>query len=272
MPSVVEGQQVDLVGLIRRGKEIAGMSGYDVAAADEGELNQIYGRIGCGKTLLATIKALKLLRRGQVVYTNWEIAWDGYDERDSRWLLFKGLLGLKKEFYVFPKDNLKFIKVDEEFIDKLGQLSDCTVMLDEGHLVLDSYTKTSMDMDRRNAVLWTRHFDRTIIVISQRPSAIHVTMRANVNRFYKCEKTFDFAFFGHRFQRFLVTEFQDVTSSDVPDESRVMDEDKETGFSPHHTTNERTSPGALSRLAEAAPDSAILLDWYRLRYVVGVKP
>lgn len=206
----------------KHGERLEEVDMLDYLPPDEGELNQIYGRIGTGKTYLATVDAIELLKRGQIVYTNWNIDWQGYDERDSWWLLLKGVFGLKKVFYYFPKENLHVIRVDSSFIDLLGGLSDCTVMLDEGHLVLDSYTKTSMDMERRNAVLWTRHFDRTIIVISQRPSAIHVTMRANVNRFYKCEKTFDFSAFGRRFIRFVKTEFQDVTSSDTPDEAREI--------------------------------------------------
>jgi len=128
-------------------------------------------------------------------YSNWKIDWQGYDERSNKWLLLLGIIGLKKTFFNFPKENWHFMEIKDTFTDDISKLTDCKIGLDEGHIAFDSYEMARMKIEKRNAVLWTRHFDRTYLIISQRPSAIHVTLRANVNRFFKCEKTLDIKLF-----------------------------------------------------------------------------
>lgn len=221
------------------GTEIKDIDLLEIFPPDEGEINQIYGRIGAGKTYCATVDILEDLDRGQVWYTNWKIDWPGYDERTKKWYLFLGWLGLKKEFLNFPKENLHYVDLGEKsvfvdgistgktFVQWISTLSDCKVALDEGHIAFDSYEMARMDLEKRNAVLWTRHFDRSYLVISQRPTAIHVTMRANVNRFFKCEKIMDFTLFW-RWVRFQKTEFQDVDNTDRPDETKIKILDEQT--------------------------------------------
>jgi len=80
-----------------------------------------------------------------------------------------------------------------------------------------------MDVAKRSAVFATRHYDRTMHVYTQRANSVHVNLRGNTNRFYKCEITFDHTFFKKRFIRFLVTEFQDLTSGGTVDESRITE-------------------------------------------------
>ncbi len=204
--------------------------------ADEGEIDQYFGRIGTGKTMAGTRRVLDELMRGQVVYANWKVKWEGYDERSSWLNLLKGFVGLKKEFYYFPKENYHYWNTIEgvcdgipcgKFTDFLPTLTDCKVHLDEGHVPFDAYAATRIEPKKRDAALMTRHFDRSIIIYSQRTSAVHVALRANVNRFYKCEKTSDFRipFIKKRFIHFMVTEFQDMTSAGVVDEERVRDEE-----------------------------------------------
>jgi len=188
-----------------------------------------FGRIGSGKTYCATADILTDLKRGQVWYCNWRIAYDGYNEEDSWFALILGVIGLKREYRVFPKENLKYIdisdsenvKVDGEstgkdFISWLSSLTDCKLGLDEGHVAFDSYEKTRTSIAKRNAVLWTRHYDRSYLIISQRPSAIHVTMRANVNRFYKHEKVLSWPFIV-----FKRSEYQDMTDETVDESDPV---------------------------------------------------
>lgn len=207
------------------GNEVKDIDMLELLPADEGEINQIYGRIGAGKTYCAVREIVADLKRGQVWYVNWKIDWNGYSQYDNKWYLLLGLLGLKRYFYVFPKENLHFFEVKDTFVDDIARLTDCKIALDEGHILFDSYEMAKMKLEKRNAVLWTRHFDRTYLIISQRPSAVHVTMRANVNRFYKCEKLLDWKIFKWRFIKFLKTEFQDTKDNDTPDETRVKDEE-----------------------------------------------
>lgn len=189
----------------------------------EGELNQYYGRIGNGKTYAATRDAWEYLQAGYIVKTNWRIAWPGRDERKEFWKIFLGMLGLKKEFLIFPKENLQFFKVDENFYDWIGKQTSCIIFIDEGHIAYDSYKLAKMSMEERLTVLNTRHYDRIVNVISQRPTAIHSVIRGNVNRFYKCELISQI--FGAK--HFKKTEFQD-TKDDVPDETRIKELDEET--------------------------------------------
>lgn len=183
-------------------------------APDEGELHDYYGKVKNGKTLMATIDLFKDLARGQTVVANWKVKWNGYDERQHFWPVFWGILGFKKNYRRIPKENFIYLEpTDPYMLEKIARLTDCIIYLDEGHLYYDSYKLTKMDLSDRNAILFTGHFNRTIKIISQRSMAIHVTLRANVNRFFKCEKLLTIPFFN--WTLFRKTEFQDMTSEQV---------------------------------------------------------
>lgn len=180
----------------------------------DGEITLRYGRIGQGKTYGATMDILDDLKRGKVVYCNWKMNFEGIDQRQDMLFILGGLLfPWVKNYYVFPKENLKYIQIDDNFVNNFSKLTDCTVYLDEGHVMFDSYEMAKMNMQKRTAVLHTRHFNRAINIISQRPTAIHVTMRANVNRFYKYDKIISWPFL-----LFRRTEYQDMTSETVDEE------------------------------------------------------
>jgi len=183
----------------------------------EGDLNQVYGRIGNGKTYCATVDALWLLNHGYIVKTNWKIKWEGYDERKILFYRILGVLGLKRNFAYYPKSNYEQFRVDGNFLNWISKQTSCNIFIDEGHIAYDSYEMARMSMEKRVSILSTRHFDRRIFIISQRATAIHATIRGNVNRFYKCE--LKFKLFG--ICRFHKTEFQD-TKDDIPDETREM--------------------------------------------------
>lgn len=203
-----------MVTQIFTGKKVDTIELLNLFPPTEGEITQYYGRIGQGKTYGATADILDLLRRGNVVYANWRINWDGYDERNSvLYVLLSVLLPWRKRFYKFNKENLHYIPIDEKFHEKFEKLTDCYVFLDEGHVVFDSYEMARLSLARRASILHTRHFNRSICIISQRPTAIHVAMRANVNRFYKMEKVWQFG----SIIRFRRTEFQDMQNETVDD-------------------------------------------------------
>lgn len=147
-----------------------------------------YGRIGHGKTYAMTADVLEALNRGQVVYTNYPIDWQGYDERENLLYLLLGVLRMKRKFYVFASDNLRYIEVDDNFQDKFSRLTDCIVAIDEGYVAFDSYEMAKMSLRKRKNILHTRHFDRSIWYTTQRPTNIHAVMRFNTNVFYKCTR------------------------------------------------------------------------------------
>lgn len=201
--------------LVPKGKQLAEIDLLDLFEGVEGEISQRYGRIGQGKTYGATVDVLDELKRGHVVYVNWKIDFDGYDQRKSIFFLFGSILfPWKNKLFNFPKENLRYIEIDGNFIDKFSELTSCSVYLDEGHVVFDSYEMAKMSMKKRTAVLHTRHFDRSINIISQRPTAIHRMLRANVNRFYKYEK------YGKAPLLFFKrTEYQDMLEENVDEEN-----------------------------------------------------
>lgn len=185
----------------------------DLFHAHEGEINFYYGRIGGGKTYAATADILGLLERGHVVYCNWRINFDGFDQRKSLGnLFFRTLFGVSR-FYNFPAGNLRYIDTEELDFNKLESLTDCHIFIDEGQWIFDSYEGTQATKQKRRFILHTRHVNRTINIISQRPTAIHVTARANVNRWYRCDVKMRWPLLIFR-----RTEFQDM-SSDTVDET-----------------------------------------------------
>lgn len=163
----------------------------DVFQAQEGEIHQIIGGIGQGKTYEATRRALKLLSEGKVVYTNWHLELpEKYDQRKSLRHLFWHTVFNRKRFYVFDyKKNWHYYDMDrDDIVDYIASLTDCTVFCDEGQDLFDSYEGTKMSKKKRKSLTRTRHLRKTLVLVSQRAQAIAVTARANVNVFHKTVK------------------------------------------------------------------------------------
>jgi len=159
--------------------------------ASEGTIDLVYGRIGNGKTYCATEMILDDLRNGHVVYCNWHINFDGYDERESFIHILRGLMfPWMKTYYEFPRENLRYFDPDDVDVEFLSGLTDCDLYIDEGQWIFDSYEKTNFSKAKRKLILHTRHLNRRIVIITQRPTAIQVSARGNVNRYFKCEKLF----------------------------------------------------------------------------------
>lgn len=201
------------------GKEVKEIELLDLFPPSEGMITQYYGRIGSGKTYAATADILDMLRRGKVVYANWKIDYSGFDESKSLpYIILSLLFPWRRRFYNFPKENLRYLPVDKQFHERLSKITDAHIFLDEGHTAFDSYEMARMPIERRVSILHTRHFDRSIHIVSQRPTAVHVVMRANVNVFYKCERLRNL-FWIVRFRR---TEYQDLINESV-DEAEGME-------------------------------------------------
>lgn len=217
--------------VVAQGNEIKEVDLLDYVPIYEAVVNQWYGKIRQGKTYSATCFAIEDLNQGNVVYTSWKIKWEGYDQRKIWWCLLLGALGLKKNFIVYPKENLHYLPFESEdkkvylpysnFMDKFISLTDCVVYLDEGQVPFNSYEKTNLSQEKQNSILFTGHLNRSINIISQRPVAIHAVMRANISRYYKIEKIFSFG----RWVRFRRSEIQDTDGNNLPDETKIESEE-----------------------------------------------
>lgn len=200
--------------------------------APEGELNMYYGVIGGGKTYSATADVHELLKKGQVVYATWPIKVEDFDDRKNIFMRIMNFILFRKRYFSIPcSQNFHYIDAEKgevdgeptfnanrpsEYIEFLNGLNHCTVFIDEAWRVFDSYKGTQTSLDTRNLALVTRHKFRTINVIAQRPTSVQVTIRGNINRYYKCVKlTGAFLFVPPRFARY---EFQEMSGETVNEE------------------------------------------------------
>ena len=162
----------------------------DVFEAQEGEIQHIIGKVGNGKTYEGTRRAIEFLKNGYTVYTTWQLILpDYYDERENKWVIFwRTILFWKKRFYKFDyRKNWHFLDIDRpDLINFVARLTDCVVILDEGQDIFDS--RERIDKPSRKLITRTRHYRKTLIIISQRAQAVDVTARANVTFYYKCVK------------------------------------------------------------------------------------
>lgn len=194
--------------------------------AQEGEISLYYGHIRQGKTYGGTHMGIKAADSGLPVYFNYPVNYKGYDERTSLlWILISFVWPWKDRFYVMKPGLVKYFQIDDAWAQSQGYedfwhwfktRTDCLIVADEGHTMLDSYKKTYMSMESRKAVLETGHFSRRLIIISQRPTAVHVSARGNVNIFYKFERILRWPFL-----LFRRTEFQDMALETV-DETKPL--------------------------------------------------
>jgi len=206
---------------------------YELLPPKEADLNLVYGIPGSGKTSYGSLCIVNDLMAGHVVYANWDVRFNEIREWDFYTNRLLGLIGLKNEFWTFPRENFHFWnyldkemdgkKYGEDFITKLSSLNDCCVHLDEGHLPFDSYEATRMSPEKRAAIFATRHFNRSLSIYTQRPQSVHVNVRANCNRFYKCESEW-VGLPGLKKQQFTVTEFLKVNDNNIPDEEMILDD------------------------------------------------
>jgi len=208
-------------------------------AAGEGSINLYYGLIGNGKTYNATADILDLLSQGFVIYANWRIIVSDYDERQDIGKLISKTLFFKKRFYKIPQEkNLHYFDAGAEpddpkakcqcgkthafrsmpaLVEWLSSLNDCEIFFDEGQDMFDSYEGTNFSKIKRRMILHTRHYHRTLNIITQRPTAIQVSARGNVNRFYKCVKIATWPW-----PRFARYEFQEMSKETVDEEQEPI--------------------------------------------------
>jgi len=219
-----------------QGKEITVKEDLlDIFSANEGSINMYYGLIGNGKTYAATADILDLLKEGKVVYANLHIVVPDFDDRRDFLMSLKNFLFFRKRYFVIPcSQNLHYFDPEDfnstgDLVEWLSGLNDCHIFFDEGQDMFDSYEGTKFSKSKRRLILHTRHYHRTLNIISQRPTAIQVSARGNVNRFYKCVRLFFVPFFGIPF--FCRYEFQEMTGETVDEEVKPVSKKRYFGNS-----------------------------------------
>jgi len=182
---------------------------------EEGTINFYYGKVRNGKTYAATADILGLLRRGEVVIANWNVNFQGFDERTSFWHLFFKTVAGKRYFYNFKPGNFYYFPPDADrvpLINKLRKEVAVHIFIDEGQWILNSHDKTRDD-NAQKLVLTNGHYCRSLNIISQRPQNVKLDYRSQVNFWYKCEKKLSWPWVI--FQKTII---EDVKADQVPDE------------------------------------------------------
>lgn len=190
---------------------------YSLFQPVEGLNSVYYGKVRNGKTYAATADIIELLQRGEIVYANWQIDLEDFDERSSFKIALVRFFFGKKYFYKFKKENFHYFHPDEIDIDLLGRLVGVHLFIDEGQWIFNSHIREKAEdkeaLAKRRLILHGGHYCRSLNVITQRPVNLFKDIRSQINVWYKCEKRLHIG----RFILFQRWEFQDM-KDDVPDE------------------------------------------------------
>lgn len=185
----------------------------------EGRNAVYYGKTRNGKTRTATADILDLLDRGEVVMANWEINWQGFDERSSSKIRWVSFFSRRKQFFIYKKENFIYMNPTDLItgkgkftIDYLKSLVGVHLFIDEGQWVLPSLERTLSPelLAKMELVLHGGHYCRSLNIITQRPQNISRNTRSQINIWYRCVKRIDMRWFII-FQRW---EIEDMSASD----------------------------------------------------------
>ena len=197
---------------------------YDLFEPQEGFNTVYYGKIGNGKTRNATADIIELLQHGEIVFANWEIKFDNFDETTDKKTVFAKFLGGRKHFFKFYKENFHLLNPDDLIQNKensnvefLSKLVGTHIFLDEGQWIFNSLERVTLDnpeaIAKTKLVLHGRHYCRSLNIITQRPSNVNKTLRSQVHIWYRCVKRFQ-AFGWIIFERWGIEDMKD----DMPEE------------------------------------------------------
>jgi hypothetical protein len=187
----------------------------------EGVNTVYYGKVRNGKTYSATCDILELLRRGEVVYANWEINFDDFDERENTGIVIMKFLFGKKYFFKYKKENFHYFSPDDIDVEFLSHLVGVHLFIDEGQWIFNSHVRENASdpvaIAKRRLILHGGHYCRTLNVITQRPVNLFKDIRSQINIWYKCSKRLKIGNFII-FMRETIEDMKD----DIPDEEVVQ--------------------------------------------------
>jgi Zonular occludens toxin (Zot) len=184
---------------------------FDIFSPVEGVNTVYYGKVRNGKTYAATADILDLLAQGEVVYANWNIKFEGLDERKSFLRVFVKLISGNRYLYDFKSSNFHYLDVhDPKFITDINNLVGVHLFIDEGQWIFNSHSKID-DPEKRRLILEGGHYCRTLNVITQRPQNILKDIRSQIHFWYKCEKVFSYG----KLLRFIKWQIEDM-KDDLP--------------------------------------------------------
>lgn len=146
------------------------------------------GRPRQGKTYLAVKEIFSRLREGEIVYSNILLNWNGDYENKTLWRRFLKLIGIKKNWYYYPAENVKYWKR----LDDLYHVERCTILMDEAHVYMRSRKWESLpeEMEKKLSQHGKNRID--IIATTQHQDRIDKIMREIVDYWYVCVKTWVF--------------------------------------------------------------------------------
>jgi len=180
----------------------------------EGTIAFYYGKVRNGKTYAATADILGLLERGEVVFANWNIDFNDFDERRNfRVALIKFVFG-RSYFFKYKKDNFHYFSpatAPAVLVRRLNKLVNVHIFMDEGQWILNSHNRNP-DPEAQALVLTNGHYCRSLNIISQRPSNVFKDYRSQVHFWYKCEKKLTWPWLI--FSKTIIEDMKD----DLPDE------------------------------------------------------
>lgn len=197
---------------------------YDLFEPQEGFNTVYYGKIGHGKTRNATDDILELLSLGEIVFANWKINFEGFNEMEDKKTIWTKFIGGRKQFFKFDKSNFYFLDPQELIENKensnvhmLSRLVGAHLFIDEGQWLFNSLERHDPNdpdsVDKLKLVLHGRHYCRSLNVITQRPSNINKNIRSQVHIWYRCVKRLEI--FGWIiFERWSIEDMKD----DLPEE------------------------------------------------------
>lgn len=243
---------------------------YDLFQPVEGFNKVYYGRVRNGKTYAATADILELLKRGEIVYANWDIKFDTFDEREHFWIVFLKFLSGRKYFYKFDAKNFHYFHPDKIDIEFLGKLVGVHLFIDEGQWIFNSHIREKAEdpeaVAKRRLILHGGHYCRSLNVITQRPINLFKDIRSQINIWYRCEKRFQMG----RLIIFQRWEYQDM-KNDEPDEENPIGRPK-TYFASEKIFNAYDTHAMRGDDAVVEPpvfDAYETTRWDRLKLLLG---
>lgn len=142
------------------------------------------GRPGSGKTYSLVIESIKLLNKGNIVYSNFKINWNGYEEKKTWWKKILIALRLKKKWHSYPKTNLRSW---DNFKDIL-EIKNGWIVMDEAHFYFNSRKWKEMPFEFMRKLAQHRKDGIHIIGTVQNIKRVDVLVRELIDFWYDCRK------------------------------------------------------------------------------------